>query len=291
MKRSNRLVILVGVLLAVLAFVAIVVLLNQGPGTTAPEDVAVSVLVATEDIEIGEGVTPDKVRAVDVAPDAEQQTPIRDPSQLDGRPALVNIPRGAQVTQEKVGLGTVGALRIPDQLLPGEKAIAVQVDRLTGMGFLVQPGDVIDVVISQEVDEAQLGEDGLGLREAESQVDGPRTVKTVLQNKRVLYVSGNLATEQAPPVEGQPAPAPLEWVIVVFAGTDQDAEVVKFAQRDANEFGTGRTLSLVLRSPGDTAVETTTGVTLELLVSRYGMPVPFLSQPKDPEYVPLGTEE
>ena len=57
MKRSNRLIILVGVLLAVLAFVAIVILLNQRGEAAAPEDVTATVLVATQDIAIGDPVT------------------------------------------------------------------------------------------------------------------------------------------------------------------------------------------------------------------------------------------
>ena len=71
MRRSNRLVILVGVLLAVLAFVAIVVLLNQQP-TAQEEEVAVTeaVLVATQDIAIGDPVTPDAVEVQDIDPEA-----------------------------------------------------------------------------------------------------------------------------------------------------------------------------------------------------------------------------
>ena len=74
MKRSNRLVILVGVLLAVLAFVAIVILLNQdgGGGTGGPDatPTTVTVLVANEAIDLGEPVTPEKVRPEQVDPAA-----------------------------------------------------------------------------------------------------------------------------------------------------------------------------------------------------------------------------
>ena len=70
MKRSNRLVILVGVLLAVLAFVGIVILLNSTDGTgDGPEQRTVPVLVATEDIDIGEPVTPDKAEVRQVDPE------------------------------------------------------------------------------------------------------------------------------------------------------------------------------------------------------------------------------
>ena len=105
MKRSNRLVILVGVLLAVLAFVAIVVLLNQ-PGTSSngnPEEpTTVTVLVATEDIELAEPVTPDKVEEKQVDPDAVIGTGMSSASQLQGQPALIAVPAGAQVSEEVI---------------------------------------------------------------------------------------------------------------------------------------------------------------------------------------------
>ncbi len=98
MKRSNRLVILVGVLLAVLAFVAIVILLNQREEAVVPEEVTETVLVATQDIDIGDPVTPDLVEAQEVQPDAVQGTPLTDASAVSGQPALFAIPEGSQVT-------------------------------------------------------------------------------------------------------------------------------------------------------------------------------------------------
>ena len=45
-------------------------------------------------------------------------------------------------------------------------------------------------------------------------------------------------------------------MIIVFAGTDQDAEVIKFAQSDAGEVGS---LTAVVRHADDDAIETTDG--------------------------------
>ena len=58
------------------------------------------------------------------------------------------------------------------------------------------------------------------------------TVKTLLQDKRVLYVSAPkikpIADPAAPPVPGGAAKpeATIETVVIVFAGTDADAEVI-----------------------------------------------------------------
>jgi Flp pilus assembly protein CpaB len=290
-KRSNRLVILVGVLLAVLAFVGIVVLLNQdGGGGGGGEPTTVTVTVATEDIAIGDPVTPDVAETQQLAQDAVEQTRVPDPSLLTGRPATVPIPAGAQITYEKAGLvGTVS--NVEAQLEPGEKAIAFQVDRVTGLDFLITQGDHIDIVIAQDVTPIQQTADSVAEQrtnqnaparyEAVTGLSNVRTVKTIIQDRRVLYVS---QTRARPAVTGTPsasasaAPAEqaqIDSVIIVFAGSDQDAELIKFAQRDLNEVGA---ITAVVRRIEDTdeGVEdpATTGITLNLLVEEYGVPVP-----------------
>ena len=284
MKRSNRLVILVGVLLAVLAFVGIVVLLGQN-GTKPPPvaKTTVSVMVAKADIAIGDAVTPDKVEVKEVDPAAVSGTRIADPSQLTGAPALFPIGKGSQVSQEAVGLGSTGNFCITCQLKPGEKAVAFQVDPVTGLNFLIQPGDHIDIVFAREIIPVQPTADSVGSAnprfEPITGLDAPATVKTLLQNKRVLYVSATKIQPVANPAE-TPAPGtsgstatPTTAVIIVFAGSDADAEVIKFAQKDNTIVGP---LTAVLRSTGDAVVEKTTGVTMKVLIDTFGIPIPEL---------------
>lgn len=287
MKRSNRLVILVGVLLAVMAFVGIVVLLGQDKTTTVAEKTTVPVLVAKADIAIGDSVTPDKVEVKLVEPDAVAGTRFADTSQLTGSPALFPIAKGQQVSSESVGLGTGGTFCIACQLEPGEKAIAFQVDRVTGLDFLVQPGDHVDILFRTEIQVLQPTADSVGSGtprfEPLTGLESAPTVKTLLQNKRVLYVSATKIKPVANP-DATPAPADgsgaaaettLESVVIVFAGTDADAEVIKFAQTDLSVIGK---LTAILRSTDDTVVETTTGVTLKILVDTFGIPVPDIIQ-------------
>jgi Flp pilus assembly protein CpaB len=305
-KRSNRLVILVGVLLAVLAFVGIVILLNQPGGAGPTEDVVVTetVLIATEDIEIGTPITPQMVEATEVDPEAVTGTPLRDPSQVGGRPSLFFVAAGTQVSQETIGLNIIGVENIAGQLEPGEKAVAIRLDATQGLNFLVQPGDSVDVVLSEEVAVLQETADSIAARqdnpdlpprfeEVVGSEEGARTVKTVLQNKRVLYVSATRVTvpqpTPAPGEEGQegaPQAVPeIESIILIFAGTDQDAEVVRFAQADHSEVCSERQtdvpgcLSVVIRSTDDDAIEETTGVTIDILVEQYGLRIPgFVEQ-------------
>jgi Flp pilus assembly protein CpaB len=291
-KRSNRLVILVGVLLAVLAFVAIVILLNQAPagdGETV-EPTTEKVLVATRAIAIGEPVTPDIVEVQEVDPEAVQGTPLRDESAVAGQPALFAVPAGSQVTGETIGT-TQGnpSTDIPRLLEPGEKAITFQVDRVTGVDFLVKPGDSIDIVLSQSITVLQETADSAANEDPEAAprfeaitgLENQRTVKAILQDKRVLYVSSTRAIEPEPvdtngdgvidQADEQPAQAVVDSVIIVFAGTEQDAEVVKFAQNDLGEVGS---LTAVVRHADDDAIEETLGITIDQLVEEYGLRIP-----------------
>lgn len=289
MKRSNRLVILVGVLLAVLAFVGIVVLLGSQNNTSPEKAVTVKVLVAKADIAIGDSVTPALVDTKEVDPAAVSGTRFADPSQLTGAPALFPILKGAQVSQESVGGGSTSNFCITCQLKPGEKAIAFQVDRVTGLDFLVTPGDHIDIVYRQLIQVLQPTADTVNNVPPKPQrfepvtgLESSPTVKTLLQNKRVLYVSQTrirpLADNTATPSQGQTSTqtqSTIDTVIVIFAGTDSDAEVIKFAQADQSVIGP---LTAVLRATKDEGVETTKGVTLKILVETFGIPIPDIIQ-------------
>ncbi len=293
MKRSNRLVILVGVLLAVLAFVLVVVLLNgQNGPNVAQETLKTKVLVAKQAIQIGEAVTPEMVEMIEVDPNAVDGTALHDPSQVGGRPALVNVAARSQVNLETFGVGK--GIDIQQQLKPGEKAIALQVDRTTGLDFLVQPGNIVDVVLVADVKVLQPSADSTKDNPRFEPVQGleaARTVKTVLQQKRVLYVSQSrqqVAAAEAsasaePNAQPQPATTLPDSIIIVIAGTDQDGELLRFAQKNQTENGI---LGVTIRSTGDTAAETTTGVTIDLLVKNYGLPVPGIVQEVGPSTAP-----
>jgi len=64
-------------------------------------------------------------------------------------------------------------------------------------------------------------------------------------------------------------------VVIVFAGTDADAEVIKFAQSDQSVIGP---LTAILRAVGDEAIEETTGITAKILVETFGIPIPDIIQ-------------
>jgi len=298
-KRSNRLVILVGVLLAVLAFVAIVILLNQRDIETPVTQDTETVLVATEDIDIGEEVTPDKVEEAEVQPAAVQGTALSDISIVSGQPAQFRIPARSQVSAEAINLGGEPDRDLPKLLNPGEKAVSFQVERVGGLNFLVKAGDTIDIVITAEIQVLQPTQDSAENVDPEAPIrlepvpglEAARSVKAVLQDKRVIYVSATRATEpelvdsdgDGTPDEEQPAQPVFDSVVIVFAGSAQDAEVMRFAQAHDQEIGS---LSVVVRHADDDEIEETLGITIDQLVDVYGLRIPGIIELLEGEEVP-----
>jgi pilus assembly protein CpaB len=186
---------------------------------------------------------------------------------------------------------------------PRPKAFPLAVNNLSGVADQIKPGDVVDVLASFRFTRTYLrpsfNEQGQLIIKEESITDLQST-KTLVQNVQVLRV-----VKPAPPAEGTPTPqgaqpeappqtdasgqpvgesgaaqpnqpnqavpgetlTPGSWILVL-AVTDQEAELIKLSR----EQGTG--VTLVLRGRGDTAVETTVGATLDLLVSQFGLPLP-----------------
>ena len=72
-------------------------------------------------------------------------------SAIAGLPARQTIPAGVPITLSMFqSLGSTSNKEVLRALDPGFRAMAVQVDQVTGVGTIIQPGDRVDVVISFE---------------------------------------------------------------------------------------------------------------------------------------------
>ena len=302
MKRSNRLVMLVGVFLAIIAFVGILLLTqnpSRGDAPTGPKTTG-NVVVATTDIPLSTRIKAEQVTIKELPLTAISVGAFQDPSQVIGQIARETVGSGAQITAATVGASQGGQIT-NIQCPVNQRCIAVQVDQLTGVGTVIKTGDYVDMII--------------GLAGAEfpvittNPVDSAVTVVAGLNGTSVkvvlpgLQVVGTLlppvaATPQASPgTAGTTAPgtalADIQE-IVILSVTAQQAEVIRFAQIS----GTAPlgAVSLVLRSTDDfidpktnlplvPVVVKTTGITLKTLVDSYGVLPPEVIQavlPKKP---------
>jgi pilus assembly protein CpaB len=282
LKRSNRLVLLIGVFLAVVAFVLIILLLGTpggGPQSSAPPTTGTVVIAAT-DIPLGATVTESMLTTEtknlgDILPGA-----FTDASQVIGQVVRQPVTSGAQLTSQTItGSSTFS---VP----AGQRAMAVQVDAVSGVGTAIQAGDYVDLLLGLTGDSFPVvtlnPDDGsittvAGLNNT--------SVKVLIQGMQVLATAHQTAEEAAPPPEGA-SPTPDSGLsqsnteLVILSVNAQQTEIIKYAQLQGN-------ISLVLRSAADffddsgqpilPAPADTTGVILKTLVDGgYGVLRPEL---------------
>lgn len=300
MKRSNRLVLLIGIFLAIVAFVLVIITLNGG---TKPADSGdpglrdVNVVVAARDIPLGAKFTADSVTTKVFKKVDQPSDSYTDVSQVVGQTARQAVTSGQLITSSILNgdSGQITTIDCPATLV----CMAVQVDQVTGVGTLIKSGDHVDMVIALTGAAFPI----VTLNPADDSVVvvagvNSTSTKLVLQGMQVV---GTLLPP--PPAQtGEATPPPDQTSLngqqelVILAVTPQQAEVIKFSQVDAS-------ITLVLRSsddfrdaitgeplPPETIIPvTTTGVTLKTMVDDYGVLVPELVEAILPAQSPKPT--
>lgn len=303
MKRSNRLVLLVGVFLAIVAFVGILVLTRQdNTAQTVPPPTTGPVVVATVDIPLSTRISADQVKNITVNLDSRLPGAFTDVSQVVGQIARQQVSSGGQITSATLNGGNQpGQIENIDCPLT-LRCMALQVDQVSGVGTVIKTGDYVDMVVGLTADKFPV----ITVAPGDSAITvvaglNSTSVKLLLQG---LQVMGTLLPP--PPAEtaaATPAPVPSgsaapgtpagpatnlngQQQIVIVAVTAQQAEVLKFAQMDGN-------VTLALRAAGDfvdpltgavlpPVSAVTTGVTLKVLVDSYGVLPPEVVQTVTP---------
>lgn len=267
MKRSNRLMLLVGVLLAVVAFGGVLMFGSRSGnnGPAAPQNV--SVVTALREIPLGTVLVAEDLGTTEM-PTTEAVDTFRDPATLVGRVVRRTVLTAQPFTSSDFTSGSVNALDVTTGLKTGQVAMAIAVDSLSGVGSLIQAGDYVDVMLAitdqPDPNKAPVvaefrGESNLPVTKLQDEWLNNTTVKVLVQNVQVL---GTIL----PAVGTDPNQNETPQNIAILSLTTQQAELVRFAQLDGN-------LYLLLRSPEDVAAEEvdTTGITLRELVDRWGV--------------------
>ena len=305
LKRSNRLVLLVGVFLAIVAFVGILLLL-QSPTTPNGSNAVPTegkVVIAKTDIPLSTRIRADQLDTKTVALADINVGAFGDTSQVIGQIARQPVTAGGQITATTLNGGLSGTV-IDVQTPAGLRAIAVRVDQTSGVGTVIKTGDYVDSLIALTEEQfASVAEDPADPNKVLVTNPGPKgaSVKLILQGMQVL---GTLLPPVAPPpanADGTPAASSgtgtvlnEQQEIVILAVTAQQAEVIRYAQQMTNPL---LTLSLVLRSPDDfidpatgepvpPVLAETTGVVLKTLIDTYGVLPPTVETPVLPTLAP-----
>jgi Flp pilus assembly protein CpaB len=296
LKRSNRLVLLIGVFLAVIAFVGIALLLS-GP-VNPPKDTVPTVLrtvIATKDIPLGSTVTADMLKVEDRKIDERKTTAFTSAELVIGHVARRPITAGAQLETADFDTSTTGCGTV--DVPKGQRAISVQVDQVSGVGTIINSGDYVDLLVGFTGDKFPV----VTLNPTDQTITvvsglNGTSVKLLLESMQVLC-----RQLPPPPAAAQAQQAPAQGTgtgtgttgtgttqtslngqqeIVILSVTPTQAEVIKYSQLDGS-------ISLVLRSGKDFVgpdgvtpvipdLAGTKGITLKKLTTDFAVPIPEL---------------
>jgi len=297
MRGRGRLLIVLGVILGLVAAGGVLYVMMQGaqpPPTAPPPGVEVpttQIIVAAQNIARGSEISEDLVTRRDWPAGSEPPDIVADEAELIGKLAKTDIFQGQPIVRSmltEVVVGSDAAAAIPE----GRVAVAFAITRFSSVGYGIQAGDHVDVLLSARFidreEEKQAARDTIDFRvevmerltaanvESASfdiplfEAKARPVTQLIVQNAGILKV-GAWATPTPPPVEGEegappPPPAPPDMVILVVS--QQDALVLKYARE--NNF----ILDLALRAAGDETPITTEAVTLEYMIRRFRISFP-----------------
>ena len=149
MPNQNRILLIVGVVLAILSVVYVQMYLRQ-------QEVRITrrlmqgreptpVLVASKDIPQDTVVTYDMLEVVTKPADAIEPRALGSPDEAAGKVVLIPISRGEQILSsklEQVQRVSSLSMKVPS----GKRAITISVDTISGVGGFIRPGDKVDIL-------------------------------------------------------------------------------------------------------------------------------------------------
>jgi Flp pilus assembly protein CpaB len=271
MKRRSWLWFVASAILAILAGVLAIWIINQNRNQPVQEIPEYQVVVASAPISANETIGPDKVRVEARTEPVTGQVLEQDIGLVLGSYALRDIAPGEIITTQdfysiETG-GMTGVMRITS-VLEDKFAVTLPADDILSNWGAVLPGDHVDVLITFDViletpmypaDVVARGEQLVGI-DRDERMDNVSAL--TLQNLEVLQI-----LQEPQPEQQEEGVAPARRALVLKIDP-QDAVVLKYLQ------DSDATIDLALRNPENSTLYSVEPVNINYLVLRYNIALP-----------------
>ncbi len=283
--QKQRIILIIGVILAVVVVVLIKVYLDQqrmayeeeaAQRAARIQEAQASVLVAKDDIPKGTAMTPELFEPKIVPRQYVVPQAVTSLDRISGMVAVVPIAKGEQIALTKLTfpreVRTGGGLAEATPV--GKRAITITVDNMASVAGMARPGNHVDIIATIPVPGRS--------------ADGKQAVQAatfpLFQNVLILAVGQQLSTFTPSGEEGsrykegqpsQPTQQPQSSSLITVALSHQEASLAAFVQEQGK-------LRLVLRSPADSQLEPHLQPISWEALFQYLMPKDA-AKPKEPE--------
>ena len=250
-KGGNRLPLILGLVLGLVAAVLVVVYLSSAKDDSGTVQIGgedgVDTVVAANDIAAGTRLTAEMLTVT------KTTNPLAGAfgttEGVTGQVTTVPMVAGEQVIQSKVS-GNLnefqgGDLPLAVAITPGMRGVSAEISSLIGAGGNIRPGDFVDVILIVEVKPEGAS--------PENQGTSNQISSTILQNVKVLAVGQEITNpnSEASASSDEAKSADETATSVTLMVTPTQGEVLAMSDVCGDNHG-GR-LSLSLRAPGDSA--------------------------------------
>ena len=302
MKRSNRLLILLGLLIAVGGALAAVALAGSGggsgPGVVATPTLGVQVPVVVASTKIAAGTIIDKTMVNTTTKFLSDLTGLGGTTYSNVNDVIGKV-AGSDIAKDQILINGPDLLSpgsaldgksLSDSIDKGYVAISMEIDQINGVGTLIVPGDRVDIILTTYVTSLSISvKDSLGTQISTGGANV--TSKLILQNCKILQTLLPPSLAPAAPGAGSsaapkavPTSAVVQFndrhMIAIIEVTPEQSQVIRWAQRlEQTAPQTYIDLAFALRSSQDDATDPMSsnpfksipGVTLSEIVAKYGV--------------------
>lgn len=277
---KQRLILIIGIILALIAVFFIKVYLDEQrslyreQAKKALKNIQANqtaVLVAKEDIPRGAAIDPDILETKIVPNQYLQPQAVTSLDRIAGMVAIASISAGEQLSLTKLANPKqAGGGGLAESTPVGKRAITISVDNISSLAGMIKPSDYVDVIAMVPV--PVQGPDGKQALQV--------AVMPLFQNVLVLAIGQNTGTIIQAPSEGRYKKEEKKEAspLITLALSPQEASLIAFVQEQGK-------IRLVLRSPADSQIEQVKPASWDTLF-QYVMPKETREQPKEVEPPP-----
>jgi len=300
MKRSNRLLVLFGLIFALVGGGLAFAVASGGGSTggarasaTPTAEPITTVVTAKQDINLGDQITADMVEEKPVSISERAKLGVdtfTTKNEVVGKVAGGKISAGQPLVASRDFLNP-GSMTdgkdIAGAIASGYLGVAIELDQINGVGTLIVPGDRVNIILSIYVDQLPLS--NTTNPKLTIAVPGGKdvTTKMVIQNCKVISTllpppvaaagAASVANASAAPVAAPTTPLVHNdgrHMVAIIEVKPDEAEIIRWAQREEKtDTQSYIDLSVALRSDKDNALPdaVTPGITFKMLVAKYGV--------------------
>jgi pilus assembly protein CpaB len=279
--QKQRIILIVGVVLAVVVVFLIKVYLDQQREIAGEEarreaqkiqKTQIAVLVAKADIPKGQEIKSELLETKILPSQELMPQAATSLDRIAGMVAMVGIPKGQQITLNTLAFPRRAGGGLSDATPPGKRAVTINVDNMSSLVGMVKPGDHVDIIATMPVP-VQISETKQATQAASIPLFQNVLVLAVGQETGIISAAEGEGSRYDREEAARAAPRKEIPTLITIALSPQEAGLIAFVQEQGK-------LRLTLRSPADSQLQALSPIGWDALF-QYLMPNASKQKPKE----------